>query len=161
MEGQGAVIGKRAPDFSLANQDGEAVHLSDVVKAGPVMLAFYPFDFGMVCTKQLCNYQENIQSFGSLGIQVLGISRNDPASHKKFRDAYQITFPLLSDPKGAVAKAFGCTSFLGIGRLARAVFILNSKALTLYRYVEPTPLSRRDSAELVQVVEQLKAQKVI
>ena len=161
MEGKGAVIGKRAPDFTLANQDGQAVNLGDVLKAGPVMLAFYPFDFGMVCTKQLCNYQENLKAFTSLGIQVLGISRNDPASHKKFRDSYQITFPLLSDPKGHVARAFGCTSYLLLGRLARAVFILNDKGLTLYRYVEPTPLTRRDSAELVQVVEELKAQKLV
>jgi len=161
MEGQGTVIGKRAPDFTLADQDGVPVSLSDVLRSGPVMLAFYPFDFGMVCTKQLCNYQENISSFQNLGIQVLGISRNDPPSHKNFRDTYGITFPLLSDPKGLVARAFDCTTFLLFGRSARAVFILNGKGLILYRYVEPTPLTRRDSAELVAVVNDLKTQKLV
>jgi peroxiredoxin Q/BCP len=161
MEGKGAVVGTEAPEFSLLDETGEPISLHETLEKGPVLLAFYPADFTPVCTRQMCNYRDSLEEFNAQGIQILGISRNTVDSHKRFKARYDIPFPLLSDPKNNIARLFGCTSLLLFGGVSRAVFIVDQKGRILYRYVEPTPLTRRNSKELVQVIQQLKAQNVI
>ena len=161
MEGTGKVVGRKAPEFSLADEKGETRTLDEFLANGPLMVVFYPGDFTPVCTKQLCNYRDSQEDFSNLGIQVVGISRNPPESHAKFKETYQLPFPLLSDSKSLVARAFGCTSKLLFGAVTRAVYIINSKGVILYEYVEPTPLTRRKSDELVGVLKDLKTAALI
>lgn len=161
LEGEGTVIGKVAPDFVLQDQNGVNVRLSDACARGPVMLAFYPRDFTLVCTKQLCNYRDNMSSFAGFGLQIFGISSNEGASHQKFGEAYKFPFPLLSDTDRSVGKRFDCTSLLMAGRVSRAVFIINRNRIILYRYVEPTVLTRRSATELVAVLRDLKKHGLI
>src|SRR4051812_5536421 len=96
--------GAPAPDFRLPDQDENWMSLSELTKKGPVMLVFYPGDFTMVCTKQLCTYQESIDEFQKLGIQILGISHNFPKEHQEFKKKYQFSFPLLTDTNRTITR---------------------------------------------------------
>ena len=145
-----------APDFTLENQRHEAVRFSDILKNGPVLLVFYPGDFTPVCTSQLCNYRDSLESFQRFGVQLVGVSFNTPLQHKAFAEKYGFDFPLLSDPKKETAKLYGCTSLLMLGNVSRAVFIVSADGRILYRYVEPTSLTRRKADELLTILVGLK-----
>jgi peroxiredoxin Q/BCP len=161
LEGEGTVIGKRAPDFSLPDQFGTEVTLAALCKQGPLILAFYPGDFTMVCTKQLCNYRDHMEDFRHLGLQVVGISPNPTYSHSRFAKKFDFDFKLLSDPNSRIARAYDCSSVFMFGRVSRAVFVINRQRLVLYRYVEPTILTHRSATELVGIVTDLKSNKLL
>ncbi len=156
MEGLGTVVGKKAPNFELKDHMGGIVKLSEVLQVAPALLVFYPRDFNPVCVKQLCNYRDNMEEFTRFGLQVFGISENPVDHHQAFAEKYDFPFLLLTDPRHQVAKAFGCTTLLMLGRPSRAVFIINSQGIILYRYVEPTTLTRRSATELVGILNDLK-----
>ena len=158
---RGMVIGKPAPDFRLQDHTGGHVNLKDSIKVLPVMLVFYPADFTPVCTAQLCDYRDNMEQFQMLAVQIFGISNNDRESHRKFAEKHRFPFLLLSDPKNKVAKEYGCSSLFMLGNISRAVFVVNTKGSILYRYVEPTILSRRKSHVLLRVIEQLRENHLI
>jgi thioredoxin-dependent peroxiredoxin len=161
MEGQGLVIAKKAPDFTLPDHHGGSVHLYESLQVSPVLLVFYPGDFTMVCTSQLCNYRDNMEEFEKFGIQIFGISTNSTEEHKRFAEEYKFPFLLLTDEGQKVAKQYGCTSLLMLGRVSRAVFIVNSKGVVLYRYVEPTAITRRKADELIGILSDLRENKLI
>ncbi len=161
MEGEGKVIGKRALNFILPDQQGRDVSLNSLCRSGPTLLVFYPGDFRMVCTKQLCSYQENIAKFSEFGLMVAGISPNSSEEHLEFAKQYGFEFPLLTDMNRDVAKQFGCTSIFMAGTVSRACIILNRDMLMLYRYVEPTTLTHRKASELLGVLKDLRAHKLI
>ena len=161
LQGQGSVVGKRAHDFVLEDHLGDEIILSDVCKTSPVMLVFYPGDFTPVCTKQLCNYQDNLSEFKRLGVRILGISSNSNKEHRKFASDYDFSFSLLSDPHKTVAKKYGCNSLMMFGGVSRAVFIVNTQMMILYRYVEPTILTRRKAEELISILRDLREIKAI
>jgi len=80
-------IGQKAPDFSAKNQHGETVHLSDF-KGKKVILYFYPKDNTPGCTTEACNFRDNYQSLKKEGYEIIGVSVDDEASHKKFITNY-------------------------------------------------------------------------
>lgn len=98
-------IGKKAPDFTLLNQDNESMSLSDF-KGKKVILYFYPRDNTPGCTKQACGFGELYPSFVEHGVEIIGISKDSVASHKRFKDKYQLPFTLLSDPELEAIKAY-------------------------------------------------------
>ena len=98
-------IGKKAPDFTLLNQDNESMSLSDF-KGKKVILYFYPRDNTPGCTKQACGFGELYPSFVEYGAEIIGISKDSVASHKRFKDKYQLPFVLLSDPELEAIKAY-------------------------------------------------------
>ncbi|MEZ4751899.1 MAG: peroxiredoxin [Bdellovibrionota bacterium] len=157
----GQIVGKKAHDFCLTDQDGAQVQLSHVLKNASVLLVFYPSDFTIVCTRQLCNYRDNMQSFQDLGIQVLGISSNPRESHRQFADKYNFNFSLLSDPNHLIADQYDCRSVLMLGGVSRAVVIINQQGFVLYRYVEPTTLTHRKADQLLAVIRDLSANKLL
>ena len=98
--------GKKAPDFTLAADDGSKVKLSAL--AGQVVVVyFYPKDDTPGCTKEACAFRDQKAALKKLGVRVLGISPDDVASHVKFRDKYELNFPLLADPEHRVADKYG------------------------------------------------------
>lgn len=161
LEGSGMVVGKRAPDFLLGDHQGGEVGLYHSLGVAPALIAFYPGDMPVVCTQQLCNYRDNIEEFNKYGLQIFGISHNSREHHKKYAERYKFPFLLLSDPGNVVAKSFGCTSALMLGGVSRAVFIVNTQGLILYRYVEPTVLTRRSADELIAILGDLKKNNLI
>ena len=98
--------GDKAPDFTLAADDGSKVKLS-ALKGSPVVLYFYPADDTPGCTREACAFRDRAAELKKLGAKVFGVSPDDVASHVKFRDKYQLNFPLLADPDHQVAEKYG------------------------------------------------------
>ena len=120
--------GDVAPDFSVKDQNGEAVKLSDF-RGQPVVLYFYPKDDTPGCTKQACSLRDGFADFERENIKVLGVSMDDEKSHQKFISKYELPFTLLTDTNHAVADAYesyGEKSFMGkkfMGILRRTFLI--------------------------------------
>ena len=147
--------GDRAPDFKLQNQDGEWKTLADLLKGGPILLAFYPGDFTPVCTRQLCGYQSAFEDFSGNGIRVVGISPDTVESHRRFREKYKLQFELLADPGKDAFREYGVISKLLFGRANRGVFIIDSNAKIAYERVEAVSLTHRKAPELLDAIRQL------
>jgi peroxiredoxin Q/BCP len=98
--------GDEAPAFELPDADGKTVSLADYA-GRRVVVYFYPAASTPGCTKQACDFRDNLQELDSAGIDVVGISPDKPAKLAKFRDAEKLTFPLLSDPDRKVLTAYG------------------------------------------------------
>nr|HEX4313538.1 peroxiredoxin [Kofleriaceae bacterium] len=99
-------VGKKAPAFALESSDGGKVKLSEL--AGKVVvLYFYPRDNTPGCTIEAEGFRDAVPALKRAGAVVLGVSKDSIASHCKFRDKYELTFPLLSDPDGGVLESYG------------------------------------------------------
>jgi peroxiredoxin Q/BCP len=98
--------GDPAPDFTLPDADGKQVSLADY-RGRRVIVYFYPAAMTPGCTKEACDFRDNLASLDGAGIDVVGISPDTPEKLAKFREAQQLTFPLLSDPSRSVLEAYG------------------------------------------------------
>lgn len=101
-----SLVGTQAPDFTLDNENGEKVTLSEL-RGQPVVLVFYPFDWSGTCTKELCSLRDNYGDWESSGAKVLGISRDSRYSHKAWIDHLTLGYSLLADLVGEAAKKYG------------------------------------------------------
>ena len=99
-------VGDLAPDFSLADADGNTVSLSDL-KGKRVVLYFYPRDNTPGCTKEACAFRDNYAAYQAKDVIILGVSADDAKSHQKFITKHDLPFPLLVDEGAAVATAYG------------------------------------------------------
>ena len=99
-------VGTKAPDFTLKNQEGQEVSLSQF--AGKrVVLYFYPRDNTPGCTRQACGFAQNYEGFNQRDVVVIGVSKDSVASHLKFAQKYELPFVLLSDPDLEAIQAYG------------------------------------------------------
>jgi peroxiredoxin Q/BCP len=99
-------IGTSAPDFTLPATNGKNISLSKDLAGKPCVLYFYPKDFTPGCTKEACEFRDQFATFRNLEVDVLGISRDNIDSHKKFKETHKLPFELLSDVNGSVCKAY-------------------------------------------------------
>ncbi|NMA94247.1 MAG: thioredoxin-dependent thiol peroxidase [Clostridiales bacterium] len=97
--------GTKAPDFALNDKDGNSVKLSDFA-GKKVVLYFYPKDNTPGCTRQACAFAGVYDVYKEAGVEVIGISKDSEASHRKFADKYELPFLLLSDPELEAIKAY-------------------------------------------------------
>lgn len=132
--------GSRAPDFTLRDQDGHEVSLSDL-EGQTTVLAFYPLDFSPTCTDQLNVYQEVLPELEEKGVKLLGISVDSAFAHKAFQKHLGISIPLLADfnPKGEVAKAYG-VYIDERGHNQRALVMIGPDLTVKWAHQAPTPL---------------------
>lgn len=98
--------GMKAPEFSLADKEGNMVRLSDFA-GKKVVLYFYPKDNTPGCTRQACAFAGSYAGFRDQNVVVIGISKDSVASHKKFAEKYDLPFVLLSDPELSAIQAYG------------------------------------------------------
>ncbi len=98
--------GDKAPRFTLPDQDERPVSLADF-EGKPLVVYFYPADDTPGCTKEACQFNDNLQAFNRAGVAVVGISPDGAAKHTKFREKYGLKFPLLSDPGHEVMGVYG------------------------------------------------------
>lgn len=99
-------VGIHAPDFTLADQNGEMRSLSEY-RGRKVVLYFYPKDMTGGCTSQACNFRDLYPQIREKGAVVLGVSKDSVASHKRFEETHGLPFTLLSDPELSVITAYG------------------------------------------------------
>jgi peroxiredoxin Q/BCP len=121
--------GDTAPAFTLTDQDGASVSLSDFAGEN-VIVYFYPAAMTPGCTKEACDFRDNLNSLASAGYRVLGISKDEPAKLKKFQEQERLNFPLLSDADLTVHKAYGAygeKSLYGknVTGVLRSTFVVN------------------------------------
>jgi thioredoxin-dependent peroxiredoxin len=102
----GLKVGQKAPDFTVLNDQGEKVKLSDF-KGKKVVLYFYPKDDTPGCTTEACAFRDGIEQIKKQGAVVLGVSTDSVASHQKFKNKFDLNFPLLADTEKKVVEAYG------------------------------------------------------
>ncbi len=125
--------GTKAPSFSLPSDGGESISLKDL-KGKKVILYFYPKDMTSGCTLQACDFRDLFPKFKKSKAVVLGVSRDSVERHGKFRDKYELNFPLLADEDGKICKAYGVwkekslygRKFMGI---ERTTFVIDEKGV--------------------------------
>jgi thioredoxin-dependent peroxiredoxin len=137
-------VGATAPDFTLPSTRGDFT-LSTALKQGPVLLVFYPGDDTPVCTKQLCNYRDNLDVFGDLGVQVIAINPQSVESHRKFADKHSFPFPVVADASKAVCKQYGALNFLGMAK--RALVLVGRDGLIKWRRTD-FPIFHQTAADV-------------
>lgn len=98
--------GNKALDFTIPSTSGKNFTLSKDAKGKACIIYFYPKDFTKVCTAEACDFRDQFAAFRDLDIPVLGISRDDMATHLRFKKEYKLPFELLSDEKGNVCNAY-------------------------------------------------------
>ena len=132
-------VGEQAPDFTLRNQDGEKVSLSDY-RGRKVMLVFYPGDFSPVCGDQLSIYQEVKPEIEEKGVELVGISVDGFFAHKAFQEKLGFDTTLLSDfePKGEVSRAYG--SYVeDFGFANRTLVMVDESGAVAWTHEAPSP----------------------
>ncbi|MEY4521179.1 MAG: hypothetical protein RIT10_364 [Bacteroidota bacterium] len=100
-------IGDNCPTFSLNNQAGERISIADFIGKKTLVIYFYPKDDTPGCTKEACSFRDAYEDFKSLGCEVIGISSDSIAAHKKFAEKHRLSFQLLADTDKSVRKLFG------------------------------------------------------
>jgi peroxiredoxin Q/BCP len=147
--------GDTAPDFTLPADDGSTVRLSDL-RGQRVVLYFYPKDDTSGCTAQACELRDDLPRFREANALVLGVSPDPVTSHVKFKQKYDLNFPLLADEDHAVAEAYGVwkeksmygRKYMGI---ERSTFVIDAEGRIeqAWRKVKPKGHSELVQAHLV------------
>ena len=123
-------VGQVAPDFTLPSTEDRDISLADFKGKQSVVLYFYPRDDTPGCTAEACSFRDLRALFNEHGAEILGVSADTLKSHKKFRDKFQLTFPLLADTDHAVAEQYGVwqlKKFMGREHMgiARTTFVID------------------------------------
>ncbi|MEJ2087264.1 MAG: peroxiredoxin [Gammaproteobacteria bacterium] len=127
-------VGDIAPDFSLKNQSGAVVTLTELAAEGDLILYFYPADFSPVCTAEACAFRDNFSGVSDIGARIAGISPQGVESHRRFATTFSIPFPLLADPRKQAIRAYGVDGPLGFG-VRRATFLIDRSRIIRNRVV--------------------------
>lgn len=126
-------IGDQAPDFSLLSDQHQKVSLSDF-HGKKVILYFYPKDNTPGCTQEACDFRDSLQRYNDKNTVIIGISKDSPEKHQKFKQQYTLPFTLLADENGDVCEAYGVINkkslwgrtFLGI---QRSTFLIDEQGI--------------------------------
>lgn len=124
-------VGKKAPDFSLLNQDEKKISLKNYL-GQKVVLYFYPKDDTSGCTKEACGFSDDLPKFNKIDAVILGVSPDSVKSHKKFSEKYKLKFDLLADEEKLVLEKYGVwkeksmygRQYMGV---ERTTFIIDEK----------------------------------
>jgi peroxiredoxin Q/BCP len=147
--------GSAAPEFELADQNGRIHRLGDYAGRW-LVLYFYPRDDTPGCAREACRFRDDIGLLGDLGAAVVGVSVDDTESHADFARKYQLPFPLLSNPGGKTAAAYGSLLNLGIVRFARRhTFIIAPDGRIAARFDKVDPA--RHAQEVAGALRSLRA----
>lgn len=138
-----SLVGKKAPSFSLKNQNGEVISLKDFA-GSYLVLYFYPKDLTPGCTTQACSFNDNLAKLKKLGVKVLGVSCDDELKHQKFIDKYKLKFDLLADTEKKMVEKYGVwveksmygKKYMGI---QRDTFLIDPKAKIIKHYPKVKP----------------------
>lgn len=155
------LVGKPAPAITLPNYDGESFTLTPGEKGLPIALFFYPKAGSFGCTKEACQFRNAIaekDAFKPGKVEVIGISPDSVEKQKAFVEKNKLTYPVLSDSKGEVAKAYNVgKGFFGLADVARVTFIIDGKG-TVRETLEGTLNYGAHSKFVTKWLEKLEAE---
>ena len=147
--------GAKAPDFTLMNQDRHSVTLSEELRKGAVVLAFFPAAFSGVCTKEMCTFRDSMSELNTVKANVLGISTDTCFALKAWADAQNLNFPLLSDFNKDVIAKYGVVNpdMIGLKNIAkRAVFVIDRHGVVKHAEVLDDARNEPDYSRVKQAV---------
>lgn len=144
--------GDTAPAFTGTDQDGNKISLSDH-KGKKVVLFFYPEDDTPTCTIEACNLRDNYSLLKAEGFEVIGVSPDDEASHKRFEKKFSLPFRLVADPKHSIISKYGVWGPKVLyGRhyegLHRTTFVIDEKGIIRKIFLKPT--NKRHAEQIVK-----------
>jgi len=142
--GDTPAVGTEAPAFKLQDQNGDWHELGDY-SGQWLAVYFYPRDDTPGCTKEACNFRDNIYAFKAIGAAVVGISVDDVESHKAFSDKYKLPFTILADQSNETAKAYGVLKDYKLIKLAsRQSFLIDPEGRVAKHYADVDPDTHSD-----------------
>ena len=149
-------IGQQAPGFSLKDQSGEVVSLTDFRGEKAVALVFYPFTFTGVCEGELCALRDDYREFETAGVQVLACSCDTRFAQAQWAEKQGYQFPVLSDfwPHGDTAKAYGVFND-ALGCANRATFLINTDGVVVDTFATPDLGTAREKSRYTEALEKL------
>jgi thioredoxin-dependent peroxiredoxin len=134
--------GQQLPDVEFITEGGERLAAGDL-GGQKTVLYFYPKDDTPGCTKEACAFRDRMGDYGEAGIQVYGVSLDSPESHRRFREKYNLNFPLLTDEGGRAAEALGVLREGG-EKANRVTFLLDADGTIKKVYPEVSPETHAD-----------------
>lgn len=149
----------KAPDFELTSNKNEKVRLSEALKNGPVVLAFFPMAFTGVCTTEMCEFRDSMADYNNLGAQVFGLSVDSRFTLDEFAKKNGLEFPLLSDFNKEVGQAYGVMyeDFLGMkGVHKRSLFVIDKDGTIRYSWMNEKAGEKPDLAPVQAALKELK-----
>lgn len=122
-------VGQKAPDFDVVASNGTRLKLAEFAGKRNVVLYFYPGDFTPVCTKETCMFRDAYDELAGGDTEVIGVSVDSDASHRKFADEHKLQFSLVSDPDKTLAKRYEATGLLTsiLGKASRVTYVIDKK----------------------------------
>jgi peroxiredoxin Q/BCP len=124
-------VGDPMPDVSLVGDSGP-IRLRDKLGTKALVVYFYPKDETFGCTKEACSFRDAYEDFAASGADVIGVSRDDAASHAGFKAHHRLPFTLLSDPGGTLARAWGVKGNLLVA--GRVTFVFDKDGICRHRF---------------------------
>ena len=153
----GPPVGGRAPNFSLPQDINSSLSLSEMVRSKPVLLLFYPSDFGMICSIEMKTFQNRLSEFEPK-CHLIGVSTNSVRSHGDWSIGLKLHFPLLSDLDGKVCREWGVLveddGYMD-GRAYRAAFLVDTHMIVRYKWVPDDPSYEPDYDRLLAEVRKI------
>jgi peroxiredoxin Q/BCP len=150
-------VGDQAPDFTLLSDQGKSISLNNL-RGKRIVLYFYPKDDTPGCTKEACDFRDTLPRFAAKNTEIIGISKDKPARHQKFKQKYNLPFTLLSDENAEVCVTYGVInkkslfgkSFLGI---QRSTFLIDEQGIIrhIWRKVKVNGHSQQVLDELLNL----------
>lgn len=145
-------VGEKGPDFTLSDTDRKLRSLKEFL-TGKTVLAFFVGAFTSVCTKEMCTFRDSMARLTDLKAQIVGIAVTDPFSNKEFAEKNRLTFPILSDYKREVIRAYGIelpnfAGLVGYTTAKRAIFILDKGGIVRYVWITDDPAVEPNYAEI-------------
>jgi peroxiredoxin len=144
-------VGEPAPPFTLESTTRRPVSLESFRGRSNVLLAFFPLAFTSTCTAELCEFRDDFDQFASKDVVVLPISVDSSATLAEFKSKYDMKVELLSDFRREASRAYGVLLeeyFFS----ARAYFLVDREGVVRWSYVERTPGTRRENAEIFEAI---------
>jgi peroxiredoxin len=151
-------VGAQAPDFTLPNQDREPVTLSEQLKKGPVVLAFFPAAFSSVCTTEMCTFRDSSADLNKVNATVLGVSVDTFFALKAWGDSQSLKFPLLSDFNKDVIRKYGVVNpdMIGLKDISkRATFVIDRSGVVRHAEVLDDARNEPNYAKVKQALASL------
>lgn len=145
--------GTEAPDFTATLDDGSTFRLSNYRGKKNVVLYFYPKDFSGGCTREACSFRDNYDVISRYDAIIVGVSSDDEASHRGFREKHGLPFPLIADTDGTLAETYAGRSMFGLLR-TRATYVIDKQGI-IRDVLKHDILIGRHVPEVVEALERI------